>query len=125
MNAFQILNKEGNPIPINDLDREVCELTGNEYDPKHYCVLGNRKDHKSDLDFMINTHNWYDTIGYQISQGMSFEDIYENWIKTMSDFIGQLDENGEVITVETCVPYHTKVLKSWIEKGYKGKQIIE
>ena len=30
MNTFQILDKDGHPIPIGTLDKEVCILTGNE-----------------------------------------------------------------------------------------------
>ena len=32
MNTFQILDKDGRPISIGTLDKEVCVLTGNEED---------------------------------------------------------------------------------------------
>lgn len=130
MNAFQILDKDNNAIKINDLDREVCELTGNEVDPKEYCRLGNRKDfpegHKGNIDFIFNTYNWYDTIGWMIaSEGKSLQDIIEYYKDVMKEFLGKVDENGEVITIEYIYPYHMKVLNSWINKGYTAKQIIE
>ena len=42
MNAFQILDKNNLPISINTLDKEVCELVGNEVDEKYYCRLGKK-----------------------------------------------------------------------------------
>lgn len=43
MNAFQILNNENIPIPINKLDEEVCLIVGVEINPKRYCLLGKEK----------------------------------------------------------------------------------
>ena len=57
MNAFQILDNQGNPLTMEQIDMEVCELTGNEVDPKHYCKLGNIKDFKSRREFAFNTYN--------------------------------------------------------------------
>lgn len=126
MNAFQILDKNNNPIPINLLDKEVCELTGNEIDSKSYCPLGNIKDHESRIKFIFNTSNWYDTIGWMIaSDNKSFEDILAYYADVMKEFIGELDENGTIITLELIYPYHTLLLNTWINKGYKAKQIVQ
>lgn len=130
MNAFQILDKDGKAIPINALDREVCEMIGVEPDPKWYCTLGRREDfpegQKGELDFLFKTSNWYDTIGWLIaSKGLSFEGIIEHYTKPMVEFIGKKDENGVEITIDYIYPYHMKVLREWIRKEYQPKQILE
>lgn len=40
MNAFQILDKEGNPVNMGELDKEAAAFWGKEVDPKHYAVPG-------------------------------------------------------------------------------------
>jgi len=130
MNAFQILDREGNPISMGDLDREVCLLTGNEPDKKWYCRLGNEKDYpqtqKGHIEYIFGTTNWYDSIGWMIAfENKSFEDIIQHYTDLMQKFIGEIDEDGEIITIEKIYPYHMAVLVSWIEKGYKAKQIVQ
>lgn len=130
MNAFQILDKNNNPVSIKKLDQQVCELTGNEVDPKWYCRLGNRKDFpqtfEGEIEFLIKTYNWYDTIGWLIaSENKSFQDIIDYYKDSIKEFLGKKDENGEIITIEYIYPYHMKVLNYWIDKGYTTKQIIE
>jgi hypothetical protein len=126
MNAFQILDKENNPISIGTLDKEVCDLMGVEPDKKWYCTLGRREDHKTEWDYLTKTSNWYDTIGWMIaSENKSFQDILDYYAEPMQKFIGEKDETGTVITLEYIYPYHTKVLNSWINKGYIAKQIIK
>lgn len=122
MNSFQILDSNNNPISIQDLDKEVCELTGNEIDPKWYCPLGNRKDHDSEIKF-LRVSNWFDTIGWMIAEGKSFQDILDYYSECMKDFIGKPDENGNILTLEIIYPYHTKVINHWVSKGYKPKSI--
>ena len=130
MNAFQILDKNNLPVSITTLDKEVCELVGNEVDEKHYCILGKRSDypdtHKGEMSYLSNTSNWYDTIGWMIaSEGKSFQDILDYYADIMKEYIGKQDENGNIITLEYIYPYHTKVLNTWINKGYTTKQIIK
>lgn len=130
MNAFQILDKEGNAIPIGTLDREVCKIIGVDVDPKHYCKLGRRDDYpegfKGEFDYQSNTYNWYDTIGWMIADAnLTLQDILQYYADNMKDYIGKQDENGNTITLETIYPYHTKVLNTWISKGYTTKQIKE
>ena len=129
MNAFQILDKNNLPVSITTLDKEVCELVGNEVDEKYYCRLGKRSDypdtHKGKMSYLSNTSNWYDTIGRMIaSEGKSFQDILDYYADIMKEYIGKQDENGNIITLEYIYPYHTKVLNTWINKGYTTKQII-
>jgi len=125
MNSFQILDENNNPIALNTLDEQVCMLTGNEVDPKKYCALGKREDFKTDREFVFNTFNWFDTVGWQIAAGKSFQDILDYYADAMKEFIGELDEFDNVLTLETIYPYHTKVLNYWMTAGYTAKQIVE
>lgn len=126
MNGFQILNAENAPIPINKLDEEVCEIVGVEPNKKNYCLLGKREDFKSDLDYISRCSNWYDTIGWMIaSEGKSFQDVLDYYADIMKEFIGKKDEDGTIITLEYIYPYQTKLLNTWIAKGYTAKQVIE
>ena len=130
MSAFQILDKNNNPISIKNLDEEVCKIVGNEIDEKEYCRLGKRSDYpntnRGEMDYLLRTSNWYDTIGWMIAkENKSFQDIIDYYKETMKAFLGKTDENGEIITIERIYPYEIKVLNTWIEKGYTAKQIIE
>ena len=124
MTTFQILDKDGRPIPIGTLDKEVCILTGNEEDKRYYCRLGNRKDHKTEMDFIFSTHNWYDTIGWMIaSMGYTLQELRDYYETPFKSILGKIDDNGDIITLEKIYPYHMKVIDFWIEKGYQTKQI--
>lgn len=124
-NGFQILDKDGNPISINNLDKEVCEIVGNEQDKKYYCTLGRREDYKDEFDYITKTTNWYDSIGWMIAfEGKTFQQIIEYYTNAMKEFIGKEDSTGQMITIEMIYPYHMKVLNNWIDKGYATKQVI-
>lgn len=120
---FRILDKNNNPISINDLDREVCELVGNKYSTTSYCQLGRRSDYPDDtkgyISYLCETSNWFDTIGYMLAKGMSFQDILNYYTEPFIDILGEKDDNDVTITLELIYPYHTKVLNTWIEKGYQ------
>ena len=129
MNKFQILNKNGEPIAINALDAEVCEIIGNDIHPKHYCVLGKRSDFpkgtRGGFEFLSQTSNWHDTFGWMIAEeNKSFQDMIDYYTNVIKEWIGKVDEDGTVITVDLIYPYHMKVLRTWIAKGYTPKQIL-
>lgn len=122
--GFKILDAEGNAISIKALDKEVCDLVGVEVDPKYYCRLGKPEDFEKEIDYLFKTSNWYDTIGWMIaSENKSFEDIIEYYTEPMKEYLGKTDENGTVITMDVIYPYHMKVLKTWIAKGYQPKSV--
>jgi len=127
MNAFQILSPDNEPIPINVLDREVCVTLGIEVDNKQYCRLGKREDYpkgiKGEWNYLSNCPNWYDTIGWMIADGKSLQGIIDYYTDIMKEYIGQKNEDGTIITIESIYPYHIKLLESWISKGYVAKQI--
>lgn len=119
MRSFQILDQNGNPIPINTLDAEVCELTGNEINPKWYCPLGRREDFKSRMEFITFAPNWFDSIGWRIAaHQLSLQGVLDDLAEGMKKYIGQTDEDGVKITLEYIYPYHCKVINTWIQKGY-------
>lgn len=122
--GFQILDKGGTPILINELDREICELLNKEYDDKYYCGLAFQREGERDLDFAFRDRNWFDTIGFLIaSENKSFEEIKEVFSKPMEEFLGKVDEKGNVITIESIYPGEMAVLNNWIAKGYTPKQV--
>lgn len=119
MRKFQILDINGNPVLITDLDKEVCEITGNEVNKEWYCPLGRKEDYDSVLRFTIECPNWYDSIGWLIAdKKMTLKGVLEYLAEGMSEFLGKVDESGNIITLETIYPYHCKVINYWIEKGY-------
>lgn len=122
MPAFQILDKNNNPIPINKLDEEICQILGIEAHPKRYASFRKREEYSNDMkgefDYKMQS-NWFDTIGYQFSQGMTIEDIIESDKKDFADFIGKVCSDGSIITLEYINPGKMKVLNTWKEKGYK------
>lgn len=118
MNKFQILDKNGNAIAINDLDKEVCELFDISYHPKEYCKLGKRSDFTNDIKGSWEyacVPNWFDIIGWKISQGESLQDIYDDYQKML--------DGSHDIKVEEAFPYRIKLLTYWINKGYVGKAL--
>lgn len=129
MNSYQILNKDGKPIAINVLDAEVCALLNVDVQVKHYCRLGKREDYpegrKGDFQYFSRTSNWHDTLGWLIAaENKSLEDIIEYYTNILKEWIGKEDESGGIISVDLIYPYHMKVLRSWIAKGYTTKQIV-
>lgn len=122
MNGFQILNKDKVAIPINVLDAEVAEMWNfKPQNSKEYAMPKSRSEFEEgsigEFEYYSQS-NWFDTIGFQISAGMSFQDIIDDLTETFKDFIGKTDEDGTVLTLENIVPEKMIVLKTWIEKGY-------
>lgn len=66
--SFQILNKDGEPIPLNDLDREAAAFWGKEYDKKSYADPSPpRKEGENEIDYYRRSRgNWFDVIGFNI-----------------------------------------------------------
>ena len=121
MNKFQILDKNGNAIIKNDLDKEVCELFDVPCHPKRYCKLGKRSDFTNDIKGSWEytcVPNWFDTIGWSLSEGKSLQDIYDDYQKILDSVEGSHD-----IKIEEAFPYEIKLLTHWINKGYVGKAL--
>lgn len=129
MRKFQVLDSSGNPIKINELDLEVCQIQNKKQDPKWYCGFADPNDYEEGCQDAAwisaeMTSNWFDTIGRMIAdQQKSFQDIIDYYASVMEEFIGQPDETGKIITLEDCYPYRITLLKNWIKKGYIAKSL--
>lgn len=122
MNGFEIHDKDGNAIIINTLDEQICNLIGNPVHSKNYCYLGKESELLTYRD-RSNAGNWFDILGWQIANNLSFQDIIDEYEKTFAEFIGEEDENGLIIDLKTIIPYHIMVLEFWIESGYTGHSV--
>lgn len=70
--AFQIKNKEGKAIAINELDKEAAEFWGKEVHKKNYANPVKDTDDMSEIERIRAemSSNWFDIIGWCIhSQG--------------------------------------------------------
>lgn len=124
--AFQILDKNNNPIAINQLDEEICKLLNIDITPKKYAVFRSRDEFSDDLRGQIEYDtqtNWYDSLGWMIATGKNFQDIIEEYNNVFKDFLNKKDENGNVLTLEVIIPGKMKVLNYWINSGYTPKSI--
>jgi len=120
MNAFQILDKNNNPIPLSELDKQAAEFWDVELHPKQYAA----PDGKC---------NWYDLLGWNIAQqdNSKFYGIDKWKTVKLSMFINMsydlLDmENPADYTVAQINyirPYYA-LIDYWESLGYQPKQII-
>lgn len=111
--SFQILNSQGVAIPINDLDKEVCEFWGKEYSEKNYA---NPYIEREDGSTPYLKDNWFDAIGWSTHASKAntwgqalqyFANIYEMDIVSAC----KIDENHYLY------PY-IQLFQYWQQKGY-------
>lgn len=79
MAVYFELHRNGEPVKFNAIDDEMCAALGVEPDPVEY--------HKF----------WYDTIGFSLACGQSWDQIRETWGERKGDVIDFLEENFQVI----------------------------
>ena len=123
MNSFQILNKYGNPLPINVLDIDAANFWNVEIQPKIYaapkCAFG----------------NWYNNIGWAIAQHQRLDYGINNWnsIKQYmlechtGSFITMSPEEAGVSccrVMRLLQPYF-QLIDHWSSLGYTPKQITD
>ena len=63
---FKLLNKsDGSPVDLDELDKILCNLVGEEISEKYYCLA------------------WFDIIGFEIARGkyLGSEDLRNSIIK--------------------------------------------
>lgn len=137
--GLQIINKNGEKLPINKIDIEICKLLGNEVDPKRYCKLCNEEEliaktraklekdptvNKDQIGVLIEWEvaiqpNWFDSIGWMAANNnLSLDEIIESYRKPMEKWLGKTDSDGELITMESIYPAHMKVINYFKEKEY-------
>lgn len=147
MNSFQILDKDGNAIPINTLDKEAADFWNKELDPKYYADPS-----KKDTDRWLGA-NWFDTIGWYIANQGNYTTGWANVVSSLvAEPLGQclfkkqedntvkvakfVDCKDGELHLESCVekslflslcffqPF-IDLINHWAGKGYTPKQIIE
>ncbi len=123
MNSFQILDKEGIAININDLDREAAEFWGKPV----YSPYGS---------------NWFDLIGYNIANQGNYTSGWDNVVVSMQNAnlqallintknkekIEIIDNESIMDRIENIKAYYQPfidLINYWISKGYQPKQIKE
>lgn len=67
MNSFQILDKEGKPIPIKDLDKQACDFWQQEVHTKWYAHPQKRREDEDEFSYISRQGNWFDIVGWNIA----------------------------------------------------------
>lgn len=146
-NRFQILDKEGNAIPLSQLDKEAAEFWNKKYHKKWYA-----NPSPEGTSVFEEVGNWYDIIGWAIANKRGSVSSWYNvvvyliaiplglrFINKNEDFIEliKFEKSGEKslslpeeveINIYCCLEYYRpyiELIKHWMLKGYKPKQIKE
>jgi hypothetical protein len=133
--SFQIRNKEGQALFINDLDREACALWDKAYDEKQYVTPWKPDPEKSDLENTISevSGNWFDVIGHCI-HSPQVDHWGKGWIPVkmsmslrhvnfaLYDYFSKKAEMSETLdkikfSLEYLKPYFD-LIDHWEAKGY-------
>ena len=94
MNAFRILNANGEALTMGELDAEAAAFWGKEVDPKYYANPFPDKvaDEGASLSEKIriqsenarnNGSNWFDIIGWNIANQGNYTSGWQNVVHTM------------------------------------------
>ena len=78
MAVYFELKRDGNAVPFTKIDDEMCEALGVPCDPINYYK------------------NWYDTIGFSIACGKSWDELREFWPEKV-EIVNFLEANFEKI----------------------------
>ena len=122
--GFQILDKDGNAIIINDLDKEACDFWKQEYDPKFYASPKEMWG------------NWFDVIGYKIHNPID-PNYTKGWGNVKHNMLlvsvgGLYQQVGNIHELHTKIsgvnnyllPYF-QLIDHWESKGYQPKKVID
>lgn len=89
MSAFQILDKEGQPVSINKIDEIAAKFWKQEPHPKSYAVPKPPSEFKDEVSFFFQS-NWFDAIGWNIAhQGNSCT----GWANVVASMISHMNMN--------------------------------
>lgn len=126
--SFQILDKDNNPISINELDRQAAEFWNKEVKKECYAFPQIKpkkfESYKEAFSFWSSVTNWYDNIGWYIHEGYTnWKDLYNKLLEPYKEGL----ENGDY-TIEEILNYpgiggYLNLIKYWESKGYTPKQI--
>ena len=121
--SFQIIDNTGDPIAIDVLDREVCELWGVEYDIKWYAKPNPRSHYEESFKGAYEhaaQNNWFDSIGYAIHSKK-----LNTWEEVINHFYGMYGKIIEEYKVKLSdlIPKEIKLIEHWVSKNYKPRYI--
>ena len=126
--GFQILDKNKNPICINELDLEACKLWNKEQHPKYYAYPQHEPesfptdDYKTRWEFLTTLTNWYDRIGWIINDGcVDWDEMISKIMEPYREFTDV--EQVEIQTIFVPVSGYIQLINHWKNKKYKPKQI--
>lgn len=155
MNAFKILNAEGEAITMAALDKEAAKFWGKEVDPKHYANPFPKEEGDSFSAICDNAlndaHNWFDIIGWNIANQGDYTTGWQNVAHTMvteglgkclvslhkdkpvrlAEFVGDndihLEESYETRLYATLNYYKPFIdlINHWMAKGYTPVKVEE
>jgi len=82
MNSFQILDKENNPVQLNELDKIAAEFWGKEVQKKSYASPYKKRKDESNFEFSFreSAGNWFDVLGWAIANQGNYTSGWTNVI---------------------------------------------
>jgi hypothetical protein len=126
---FQVLDKTGNAIAINELDRQAAEFWGVEVHKKRYaCPKG----------YGERMTNWFDIVGFAITQQGNYTRGWKNvalyLLESLSERIIDFDKKGIKFIemdsytkkVESILEFYKpffELMTYWDECGYTPKKL--
>ena len=155
MNAFKILNAEGQALTMAELDKEAAKFWGKEVDSKNYAnpfpeVEGNSFA-AIRANALNNAQNWFDIIGRAIANQENYTTGWQNVAHTLvvrhlgeclislrrdnpiklAEFVGDdnihLEESCEIKLFATLDYFKPfiNLINHWMAKGYTPIKIEE
>lgn len=131
--SFQIKNKNGEALTINDLDQEAATFWNKETHPKNYAnPIPNTGDEFKDA--MNCSFNWFDIIGWHIHNNkanfykrydntITWDGVKESMLLNAIDVLKDKSEKLDLIR-EAYKPM-LELIDHWSGKGYIPEQIKE
>jgi len=132
--GFQILNKEGEALTMNALDKEAAEFWKQEVKPKDYAKPYPIEHFENEMDYYYQS-NWFDKIGWLIHNPETNNQC--SWTNVKRDmilvFVHQyLDSTSseefakvlDWVRSDKLKPY-LDLIDHWASKGYEPKSIAE
>lgn len=140
MKSFRIVDKEGNIVPINQLDTEAAEFWGRKVHPTRYSSpKPEGYDQMSELEQLQHdlSANWFDMIGWNIANQGNHTTGWANVVYTMCvENLGRVFINKEnslqlILNAKTIAqlqylineyykPY-LDLINNWAYKGYQPR----
>lgn len=114
MNSFQILDRNNEPISINQLDQEAASFWKKEVDEKDFANPFKLKNR-----ILQNAYNWHTVFVKNIPNITN-----SNWECVTSSIIDEVEKGEELkpIMAEIYQPF-LDLIKHWEKKGYTLKLI--